>query len=139
MSEPGAERPKAFWRWLALAAALVALDLWSKAAVFAWLGGFPAGMEADHHGHLAQSRLRDAKALQRDCPEGCEGSPVERYPGRHAHSQVLRHHDELGMVRVARTCARDPIADLESAGVVPDPWVTARSLRASVSVSPTGK
>ena len=52
MSEPGARRSRsALWWWLAAAAALVALDLWSKAAVFAWLGELPAGMEADQHGH----------------------------------------------------------------------------------------
>ena len=33
-------------------AALLALDLWSKQAVFAWLGDFPEGMQTDRHGHL---------------------------------------------------------------------------------------
>ena len=36
---------------LAVVAVLVALDLWSKSAVFEWLGGYPAGMAADRHGH----------------------------------------------------------------------------------------
>jgi len=42
---------KALGLELALVAALVALDLWSKSAVFAWLGEFPAGMQVDRHGH----------------------------------------------------------------------------------------
>lgn len=36
---------------LAVAAALVAADLWSKAAVFAWLGPRPQGLTYDAHGH----------------------------------------------------------------------------------------
>jgi signal peptidase II len=52
LSGPGATRSRsALWWWLAIVAALVALDLWSKAAVFAWLGELPAGMAADRHGH----------------------------------------------------------------------------------------
>ena len=36
---------------LGVAAGLVALDLWSKASVFAWLGPRPAGLVYDAHGH----------------------------------------------------------------------------------------
>lgn len=36
---------------LATAVGLVALDLWSKAAVFAWLGPRPQGLAYDAHGH----------------------------------------------------------------------------------------
>jgi len=35
----------------AAVAALLALDLWSKRAVFEWLGGYPPGMVPDGHGH----------------------------------------------------------------------------------------
>ena len=44
---------------LALVAALVALDLWSKTAVFAWLAERPAGMEPDLHGHWRYPLLGD--------------------------------------------------------------------------------
>jgi signal peptidase II len=40
---------------LALVVGLVALDLWSKSAVFAWLGDFPPGMAVDRHGHARYS------------------------------------------------------------------------------------
>ena len=33
-------------------AVLLVLDLWSKSAVFAWIGSHPAGMRYDEHGHL---------------------------------------------------------------------------------------
>ena len=36
---------------LVIVALLVALDLWSKSAVFAFLDSGPAGMEIDRHGH----------------------------------------------------------------------------------------
>lgn len=36
---------------LLVVGALVALDLWSKAAVFGWLEGSPGGMSYDAHGH----------------------------------------------------------------------------------------
>lgn len=44
---------------LAVAAALVALDLWSKAAVFGWLGPRPAGLVYDAHGHPRWHLLGD--------------------------------------------------------------------------------
>jgi signal peptidase II len=47
---------KSWWRRLGppliAVALLVALDLWSKSAVFAWLLPQPAGMVTDTHGHL---------------------------------------------------------------------------------------
>lgn len=60
--EPSAqERPGA--RCVALrltvAAILVALDLWSKAAVFGWLGPRPAGLVHDAHGHPRWHLLGD--------------------------------------------------------------------------------
>ena len=44
---------------LAVAAALVALDLWSKSAVFAWLGPRPSGLLYDAHGHPRWHLLGD--------------------------------------------------------------------------------
>jgi signal peptidase II len=44
---------------LAAVAALVAADLWSKAAVFRWLGGHPTQMTYDGHGHHRYAILGD--------------------------------------------------------------------------------
>ena len=53
---PAEGRGSPWWRRLAprlvVVALLVALDLWSKSAVFAWLLPQPAGMVPDAHGHL---------------------------------------------------------------------------------------
>ena len=39
------------WLRFAVVAVLIGLDLWSKAAVFAWLGDDPEGVVRDGHGH----------------------------------------------------------------------------------------
>jgi signal peptidase II len=57
LTEPPAPRPP--WLRLLVVGALVALDLWSKQAVFEWLGDGPAGMVRDRHGHLRYPLLGD--------------------------------------------------------------------------------
>ena len=54
------EAPGRFpWVRLVLVAALVALDLWSKQAIFAWLGDGDPAMVRDPHGHLVYPLVGD--------------------------------------------------------------------------------
>lgn len=51
-AEPQSSAARRFGLRLVVVALLVALDLWSKSAVFAWLAEQPAGMVLDRHHHL---------------------------------------------------------------------------------------
>ena len=52
LPEPRSAAARRFGLYLLVVALLVALDLWSKSAVFAWLLPEPAGMVLDRHHHL---------------------------------------------------------------------------------------
>jgi signal peptidase II len=51
-AEEARARPRQLAARFGAVALLLALDLWSKAAVFAWITSHPAGMRYDEHGHL---------------------------------------------------------------------------------------
>src|SRR5205085_9127722 len=70
--------------------------------------------EADDDDRLAQRRLGEPHALERDGPERCEGSALEVNAVGQAHAEVLRHGPEFGVRGVARAGAGHALADAET-------------------------
>ena len=66
--------------------------------------------EPDHADPLADAHLGLADAVQRDRADGGVGRVVEADARRDVDDEVLRHGDDLGVVRPAATAAGDPVA-----------------------------
>lgn len=69
------------WGRFLLVGALVALDLWSKAAVFGWLEGGADGMVPDRHGHLRYPLAGDWLALMLSRNTGAAWGILQSYTG----------------------------------------------------------
>ena len=76
--------------------------------------------EPDHADPLADARLGLADAVQRDRADGGVGRVVETDARRHVDDEVLRHGDDLGVVRPAATAAGDPVAGRDPLDAGPD-------------------
>lgn len=66
----------------AVAALLIALDLWSKHAVFAWFNGDPEGLVRDAHGHSRLPVLGNWLALMTSLNPGAafgKGGDIQQY------------------------------------------------------------
>ncbi len=60
--------------------ALIAADLWSKARVFAWLEGRPAGMEYDRHGHFRYPLVGEHVTFMRSLNPGAAFGQLDQFP-----------------------------------------------------------
>ncbi len=69
MQPPTSSRSLPWLRFL-FVAALVGLDLWSKAGVFAWLESHPEGMTVDPHGHSRVPLIGEWFAMMRSWNPG---------------------------------------------------------------------
>ncbi len=68
------------WPRFALVGLLLALDLWSKAAVFAWMEELPSGTVRDVHGHLRFPIAGDWLSLMLSRNTGAAWGLLRSYP-----------------------------------------------------------
>ncbi len=61
-------------------AGLIALDLWSKSAVFAWLGSSPDGMVYDAHGHHRFPLIGGSVTFMRSLNPGAAFGQLDQFP-----------------------------------------------------------
>ena len=73
-------------------------------------GELPDEPEADDADPLADGGLGAAHAVERDRADGGVGRVVEADPVRDRRDEVLRHGDDLGVVREPAAAARDAVA-----------------------------
>ena len=76
------ERRRLPWVRFAVAALLIALDLWSKHAVFAWFNGSPDGLVRDAHGHTRLPLLGNWLALMTSLNPGAafgKGGEIQQF------------------------------------------------------------
>jgi len=76
--------------------------------------------QPNHSNNFAESRIADSKPLHRNRAERGKGRFIEAEPFRYMRSQILRHDDELGVIRITRTSTRHSIARNERMNVLPD-------------------
>ena len=65
---------------LTFVAGLIALDLWSKHAVFEWLGSSPSGIVLDSHAHARYPLLGEWLALTRSWNPGAAFGQLGQFP-----------------------------------------------------------
>lgn len=78
MAEAAARRLP--WGRFLAAGLLVALDLWSKARVFAWMGAGPTSVEVDPHGHVRHVLVEPWLALMLSCNPGAAFGQLGSWP-----------------------------------------------------------
>ena len=70
--------------------------------------------EPDDHDAVAERRIRAADALDGDRSDRRERGVAQRDALGHGHDEVRRDRHDLGVVRAARACAGDALADVDA-------------------------